>query len=211
MARFLQRYGRGRPAGPRASLERAILELLEPAAQRSATDLFVLTHGRANTTGTKQEFYEVTLVQFLYQYLLMSPQLRSHEIHWEVPYGLAGTNPKRVDLTLATDDGSLLLLEAGRYTVQKLKEDSEKLRSLRSPAGPVAGEKRVLLYWIGPDAPSTAGETRAAIRRPMANARSSTRVGPRFIRPLWVMGCELHAQAPGRLTQFSAIMVEVLP
>jgi hypothetical protein len=153
----------------------------------------------------------VTLIQFLYQYLLMSPRLRSHDIRWEAPFGTGGTNPKRVDLLFENDDDDLLLLlEAGRFTVQKLKEDSEKLRSLTSSAGPVTGEKRVLLYWIGTDAPATADETRAAIARPMRNAASRKRVGPTLIKPLWVMGCDLHSQSSGHPTQFSAVMVEVL-
>lgn len=214
VTRFLERYQRGRPTLATDVLEKSLMQLLEPAAQRSATDLFVLTHGRAGHSGTKREFYEVTLVQFFYQYLLMSPILGSYVVRWEAPFGAAKSNPKRVDLVLEpteTEGGQQMLIEAGRFTVKKLKEDSEKLRGLRQANSPVTGLKRVLLYWIGAEAPSTAAEVRDEIRKPMNNAASSARVGITHIKPLWVMGCELYAQPGGAATQFSAVMVEVLP
>ncbi|MFS0715738.1 hypothetical protein ABC337_03635 [Arthrobacter sp. 1P04PC] len=191
------------------------MQLLEPAAQRSATDLFVLTHGRPGHSVTKKEFYEVTLVQFFYQYMLMSPLLRSYGIRWEAPFGTGGTNPKRVDLVLepapGAQSGQTMLVEAGRFTVQKLKEDSEKLRSLRQGMLPATGLKRVLLYWIGTDAPATAKAVREEIRKPMDNKSSKKRIGVTHIKPLWVMGCDLYPQTAKSPTQFSAVMVEVLP
>ena len=85
MARFLSKFARGAPNAATAPTEQEIMGLLEPAAQRAATDLYVLTHGRPGQRLERKEFYEVTFVQFLYQYILMSPAFAESQVLWEVP------------------------------------------------------------------------------------------------------------------------------
>ncbi|WP_208859922.1 hypothetical protein [Rathayibacter tanaceti] len=212
MSRFLARFDKGRPRPSLHQIEKSLMQLLEPAAQRSATDLFVLTQGLPAQASSKSEFYEVTFVQFLYQYLMMSPAFREYRVGWEVPYASGAGNPKRVDVVLTPRGGGApILIEAGRFSVQKMKDDSAKLRDLRSGVKRVPGVKRVLLYWIGNDAPKNAGKTRETVRKPMTNRASRRAVGAAHVRPLWVMGIDLHAHAGEESTQFTAVLIEVLP
>lgn len=190
--------------------------LLEPAAQRAATDLYVLTHGRPGQRLERKEFYEVTFVQFLYQYILMSPAFAESQVLWEVPYRPANTSghPFQVDLEIRRPNEASwdkMLIEVGRFTTLKLKEDTKKLRELSHQGVPVVGEKRVLLYWLETEAPKTAALTRDLIRTRQNRQQNVGRIGTARVRALWVRGFELFTPASKIGSQFTAAMFEVLP
>ena len=215
VARFSNRFSSGAPPLATSEIEREIVSLMEPAAQRAAIDLYVLTHGRPGEPMQRREFYEVTFVQFLYQYLLMVPSLAHFQILWEVPYQPAQTqgHPFQVDIELRRPDNPIwqrMLIEVGLFSTKKLKDDSEKLRDLTHQGQPVLGEKRVLLYWLT-DAPGTAAETRKLVRERQARKQNVARVGTNRVRPLWVRGFELFTPTATAGSQFTAVMFEVLP
>jgi hypothetical protein len=216
MARFLRRFSQGPPPVATAPTEREIMSLMEPAAQRAAIDLYVLSHGRPGQPLERTDFYEVTFVQFLYQYPLMSPTFAQEQVLWEVPYKPTNTqgHPFQVDLEIRRPGNpgwQRMMIEVGQFTTAKLKDDSEKLRTLTHQGNPVLGEKRVLLYWLGADAPRTDVAVRQLVRTRQNRAQNVARIGPNRIRPLWVRGFELFTPASSSGVQFSAIMVEVLP
>jgi hypothetical protein len=215
VGRFTKRFYRGAPPLATASIEREIVSLMEPAAQRAAIDLYVLTHGRPENPMQRSEFYEVTFVQFLYQYLLMSPLLSTLQILWEIPYQPTPTrgHPFQVDIELRQPTSSTwnrMMIEVGKFSTKKLKEDSEKLRDLKHKGESAAGEKRVLLYWLGADAPKTDGEVRALVNGRQSLKTNVSRMGTDRVRPLWIRGFELFTPASAGGSQFTAVMFQVL-
>jgi hypothetical protein len=216
MARFINRFARGAPPLATSQIEREIVSLMEPAAQRAAIDLYVLTHARPGQPMERQEFYEVTFVQFLYQYLLMSPSLATCQILWEVPYQpvAAQGHPFQVDIEFRQPGAPAwqrMLIEVGLFTTKKLKEDSEKLRGLTHQGQQVVGEKRVLLYWLGSDAPRTPADVRALVRTRQTRQQNIARIGPNRVTAQWIRGFELFTPASTTGSQFTAVMFEVLP
>ena len=159
--------------------------------------------------------YEVTFVQFLHQYLLMSPFMSSFQIFWEMPYQPANApgHPFQVDIELRNTSGTTwdrMLIEVGQFSSKKLKDDSEKLRDLRHKGEPVTGEKRVLLYWNGSDAPKVAAAIRELVRARQSLSTNIARMGTHRVLPLWVRGFELFTPASFVGSQFSAVMFQVL-
>lgn len=108
----------------------AIFDMVEPALRFVAHDLQVLT---ANRPGNKDyhpsvlDLYETTLVFQVYRHLLMYSEMRDYDVRWEMP-----VDNKWVDLWLRSlGGGEPNLVEAGDFTVAKVHEDLDKLRSLR--------------------------------------------------------------------------------
>ncbi|QOJ00844.1 MAG: hypothetical protein HRU70_10205 [Phycisphaeraceae bacterium] len=109
----------------------AIFDMVEPALRFVAHDLQVLT---ANRPGNKDfhpsvlDLYETTLVFQVYRHMLMYSELRDYDVRWEMPMGA-----KYVDLWMRPlGGGEPNLVEAGDFTVPKVHDDLEKLRTLAS-------------------------------------------------------------------------------
>lgn len=105
--------------------------MVEPALRFVAHDLQVLT---ANRPGNKDfhpsvlDLYETTLVFQVYRHMLMYSELRDYDVRWEMPMGA-----KYVDLWMRPlGGGEPNLVEAGDFTVPKVHDDLEKLRTLAS-------------------------------------------------------------------------------
>lgn len=219
MARFTNRFSTGAPPQATADLERELIELMEPAAQRAAIDLYLLTHKRPGQNHIQRDdFYEVTFVQFLYQYMLMSHAFAGLDLLWEVPYNPTGGrgHPLQVDIEIrqpanAAQPWERMLVELGLFETKKVKTDSEKLRDLQHHGQAINGEKRVLLYWLGSTAPKTAAAVRSEVRRRQRHKQNLARMGTNRVKPIWVRGFELYTPASTAGTQFSAVMFEVLP
>jgi hypothetical protein len=140
---YVVRNSKGRPA----LTENALVDLAEAAAIRSAVDLGVLTAGR-RTISVKDPIYEVTLVQHLFEYLLMYPALDEFEPGWEVP-----TGKERVDIVLIKALKSVLV-ECKDFAVGPINKDAIKLKKLGKAK--VRGKLKyqnpalyVLCFWRG--------------------------------------------------------------
>lgn len=114
----------------RGKVASALFDMVEPALRFVAHDLQVLT---TNRPGNKEyhpsvlDLYETTLVFQVYRHLLMYSELRDYDVRWEMP-----VDTKWVDLWLRPlCGGEPNLVEAGDFTVIKVHEDLDKLRSLK--------------------------------------------------------------------------------
>ena len=114
--------------------------MAEAAAIRSAVDLGVLLTGR-KTTSVKEPIYEVTLVQHLFEYLLMYPALDKFEPGWEVASGR-----ERVDIALIRPQKSVLV-ECKDFAVGKVNADAKKLRKLAKKKKYKNPSLYVLCFW----------------------------------------------------------------
>lgn len=75
----------------------------------------------------------------------------------------------------------------------------------------MAGEKRVLLYWLGTEAPATDGGVRELVRTRQKHKSNKARMGTDKVEPRWVRGFQLFTPEKTAGTQFSAVMFKVLP
>jgi hypothetical protein len=121
-------------------IPRTIFALVEPAVWSLAARLLILTTGRKGSKKhqpTVATFYETGIVTALYEALLMSPTLAHLEIRREMPFKMGSGKgaPKQVDLWLRPHNGGRpIMIEAGDFTVKKVHEDLDKLKTL-NPVG----------------------------------------------------------------------------
>ena len=122
------------------------------AAQRASLELeFVLAPLTAGAP-TKRSFYEVTFVQFLFQYLLTDRVVGSEfEVYWEVSYlpsKKAPGHPYQVDMELVPKIGStkdMFAIEVGQFTKAKVEKDAAKLITVFPSAKP--STRVLVVYW----------------------------------------------------------------
>jgi hypothetical protein len=117
-----------------AKVGNAIFASVQPAIYAVAVRLFVLTTDRKGSgkyKPTVSTFYETGLVTAIYEHLLMMPSIAHLEIRHEMPYrGVKGA-PKRVDLWIRPPNGGYAhLVEAGDFTVAKVRNDLMKIKSI---------------------------------------------------------------------------------
>jgi hypothetical protein len=162
---YVVRAAKGRPG----LTENALVDLAEAAALRASVDLGVLTAGR-RTISLKDPIYEVTLVQHLFEYLLMYPGLDEFDPGWEVPSG-----KERVDIVLTKPQKSVLV-ECKDYKVGAINDDAQKLKEASKTKKTGKGKPSkvnkyrnpaayVLCFWRGDAPPDIAAHLRKAYTR----------------------------------------------
>ena len=127
----------------------AVMDLVQPAINQLASRLYVLTDGRAGSKEAQlgiSDFYETSVVQFLYETMLASPRFHKWEIRIEKAYG-----KKRVDLWLRPASGGMaILIEAGFWyhgTASKINSDAKKLKAIH----PSSKSSRLWVLGLVPD------------------------------------------------------------
>ena len=154
--RIVRYPSRGRPSPQVANELEELVMLTQAAISIVNTERRVLDRDAPAVNASLQNHlrgaaYEVTVVDRFYQLAQRAFERRGVSAMWERPY-LTGSRgrPLATDVSLFDSQGRTeTRLEFGLYTRKKLKDDAEKLASLRATVEPGYPKVRnLLLLWV---------------------------------------------------------------